>query len=107
VLQSSEWCVEHGFDYRPLDQLCSIDPPRYATGGCNGDSGGPLIVKASERADVEVGILRAVFEPSGVNTECPTTEPTVYTRTETIAGWVGEWVARLAGRRALSKPRGG
>jgi chymotrypsin/chymotrypsin-like protease len=98
VLQSPEWCVDHGINFRPLAQLCSIDPPRYATGGCNGDSGGPLIVKPSNREPVEVGILRAVVEPAGVKTECPTTEPTVYTRSEAVAAWVSEWAARLRRR---------
>jgi hypothetical protein len=105
VLQSAEWCGRHGIYFHPSTQLCSIDPPRYATGGCNGDSGGPLIVKSGKRAEVEVGILRAVVEPFGIKTECPTSEPTVYTRTEAVARWVGEWTARLGGRRARSKPR--
>jgi secreted trypsin-like serine protease len=95
VLQSPQWCVEHGLDFHPSGQLCSIDPPRYATGGCNGDSGGPLIVDAATRGGIEVGILRAVVEPSGVQPVCPTTEPTVYTRSETIASWVSEWATRL------------
>jgi secreted trypsin-like serine protease len=98
VLQSPDWCVEHGLDFHPSGQLCSIDPPSYATGGCNGDSGGPLIVETPKREQLEVGILRAIVEPLGVKPECPTTEPTVYTRSETIASWVSEWAARLRTR---------
>jgi chymotrypsin/chymotrypsin-like protease len=98
VVQSPEWCTAHGFDFRPSGELCSIDPPHDATGGCNGDSGGPLIAYTANREELEIGILRAVVEPAGVKTECPTSEPTLYTRSETIASWVSEWASRL-GRR--------
>jgi secreted trypsin-like serine protease len=97
VIQSSEWCRNQFGGFLPLGQLCTIDPPNYQTGGCEGDSGGPLLV-TSRGGAVEVGILVLATET------CLTTAATVYTRTELVASWVDGWIKALARRPLRGVP---
>ncbi len=90
VVQGSEWCKNNASGFHARGQLCTINPPSYGTGGCNGDSGGPLLVeKAGAHKVVEIGILQGGYG------KCSTTEPTVYTRSEQVAKWVYEWAEAL------------
>lgn len=83
ILQGSDWCQHSAPGFLALGQLCTINPPRYATGTCNGDSGGPLLVaRPGTHELVEVGITEAGYG------RCSTTKPDVFTRTELISSWV-------------------
>jgi secreted trypsin-like serine protease len=95
VIQGSEWCHSQFGGFLPLGQLCTIDPPNYQTGGCGGDSGGPLLVTSSG-GTVEVGILVLGTET------CSTAAATVYTRAELVASWVDRWIKALARRRSTA-----
>ncbi|MHB1861174.1 MAG: S1 family peptidase, partial [Solirubrobacteraceae bacterium] len=89
AVRSSEYCEVSAPGFHPLGQLCVIDPPSYSTGGCFGDSGGPLLVQSATGEPVEIGILRSVYG------ECLTTMPTVYTRASMVASWVSSWIQTL------------
>jgi secreted trypsin-like serine protease len=84
AIQGPEWCGQNAPSFYEQGELCTINPPDYNTGACHGDSGGPLLVSSSE-GPVEVGIT------SHGATECSTTKPTVFTRTDILIPWVREW----------------
>jgi secreted trypsin-like serine protease len=77
------------FEFQPKNELCAEDPPSFRTGVCNGDSGGPLLLRTSNRVTVEIGIASS-GAPS-----CSTREPAVYTRVSAVSPWVEEWVDRI------------
>jgi secreted trypsin-like serine protease len=96
-VQHAAWCRQNAQPFDPASELCVIDPPREATGTCDGDSGGPLIVGAGaaegeEASAIEVGIL------SGGYGHCATRRPSVYTRVDALYPWITGWNARLARR---------
>jgi len=89
-VQTSAWCAHHVAQFDPKSELCTIDPPGYRTGGCEGDSGGPLIaVDPTDGEPVEVGVtIRAQYT-------CATRDPTVFTRVSAIYPWVHRWIIAL------------
>jgi hypothetical protein len=90
VVQGQEWCKNHAPGFRPLGQLCALNPPAYETGTCNGDSGGPLLaIRPGTEETVEVGITH-----SGPP-HCGTTSPDVFTRAELVSSWVRSWIKAL------------
>ena len=70
VVQSGSYCDAHSQLFDASLEICSVDPPSFATGGCFGDSGGPLI---APNPVVELGVV------SHGEAECSTEDPTVYT----------------------------
>lgn len=90
VVQGTEWCRSNAGGYLPLGQLCTIKPPEYATGACEGDSGGPLLAQPPGRPEpIEIGIAQSVYN------HCSTTKPSVFTRAELVSGWVNGWIEAL------------
>jgi len=90
VLQASAWCARTAPPFFVRGELCALDAPSYATGGCNGDSGGPLLVGGASGIPVDVGIAVHVYG------RCSTRRPTVFTRVDTIASWLDSWIAAYA-----------
>jgi secreted trypsin-like serine protease len=90
VLQASTWCARTAPPFFVEGELCALDAPSFATGGCNGDSGGPLLVGAANGIPVDIGIAVHVYG------RCSTRRPTVFTRVDTIAAWLDSWIAAYA-----------
>jgi secreted trypsin-like serine protease len=93
VVQAASWCMRDAPPFSTRGELCAIDPPSYRTGGCNGDSGGPLLVAADGGAPaeaVEVGIAVHVYG------RCSTRHPTVFTSVASIRPWIESWIAAYA-----------
>ncbi|HEY8304030.1 MAG TPA: serine protease [Solirubrobacteraceae bacterium] len=87
VVQANSWCERNAPPFFSKGELCAITPPKYSTGACSGDSGGPLLAPGpTEGETVEVGVTVHGYGP------CSTRRPTVYTRVDAIAGWVSTWV---------------
>ncbi|HEY2632518.1 MAG TPA: trypsin-like serine protease [Solirubrobacteraceae bacterium] len=87
VVQGARWCARNAPPFFAKGELCTITPPKYLTGACNGDSGGPLLVPGPvEGETVEVGVSVHVYG------KCSTHRPTVYTRVDFISAWVRGWV---------------
>ncbi len=87
VVQSDRWCKHSAPPFYAGEEICTIDPPRYATGACFGDSGGPLLLAgATGGAFVEIGIAVHVYG------KCSTTRPSVFTSVDRIAAWVKSWI---------------
>jgi secreted trypsin-like serine protease len=86
VVQGKRWCKHNAPPFYPRSEICAIDPPRYATGACNGDSGGPLLAHAPGGALLEVGIVVHGYDA------CSTRLPTVFTRVAPLASWVQTWI---------------
>lgn len=93
VVQAASWCTRKAPPFFASSELCTIDPPRYRTGGCSGDSGGPLLVAGvggAEAEMVEVGIAVHVYG------HCATRHPTVFTSVASIRPWLDSWIAAYA-----------
>ena len=88
VLQLPGYCESSQFTspFYERYELCTTYPPKFETGMCFGDSGGPLIAQGSSGEDVELGLASRGYG------ECSTQYPTVFTRADLIAPWVQEWV---------------
>jgi secreted trypsin-like serine protease len=94
AVQSSAWCQRNAPPFYASNQLCVLDPPKEATGTCEGDSGGPLLVSGPDEeqeaaSSIELGIL------SGGYGHCSTREPSVYTRVDAVYPWIASWIKRL------------
>jgi hypothetical protein len=73
-----------------MGQVCTLDPPTFASGTCLGDSGGPLLAAGPGGYGlVEIGITNSGFE------RCTTNLPSIYTRADLISPWVDRWIAAL------------
>jgi secreted trypsin-like serine protease len=90
AVQAGAWCERHAPPFFSHGELCALDPPRYATGACNGDSGGPLLTTGADGEPVEVGIAVHVYR------RCSTRRPTVFTRVGSLASWLQSWIAAYA-----------
>lgn len=75
--------------YSPAFQLCTQNPPELKTGGCFGDSGGPVIAQRSDGSPVEIGVV------STGAPRCSTKLPNIFTRVDKVSTWAAEWVAAI------------
>jgi secreted trypsin-like serine protease len=73
--------------YSTASQMCTTNPPKYETGGCFGDSGGPVIANRADGSAFEIGIV------SSGGPGCSTKVPDIFTRTDRLAGWASDWIA--------------
>jgi secreted trypsin-like serine protease len=93
VVQPSDLCKKKvgGFYpfYSPGVQMCTTTPPNHTSGGCFGDSGGPVIGTSAAGLPVELGIV-STGAPA-----CNTRLPNIFTRADKISTWAGEWVAAV------------
>lgn len=90
VVQAGTWCARTAPPFLVSGELCALDAPSYSTGGCNGDSGGPLLVAGADGVPVDVGIAVHVYG------RCSTRRPTVFTRIDAISSWLDSWIAAYA-----------
>ncbi len=71
-------------------RICAIDFPKFKSGVCHGDSGGPLLTAAPHGPGlIEIGITQAVFG------ECSTKRPGLFTSANRVAPWVDRWISTL------------
>jgi secreted trypsin-like serine protease len=93
VLQEPSFCQRktrpYYQPYSPAAQMCTLDLPTKATGGCYGDSGGPAITQRPDGSFVEIGIT------STGGPGCNPKLPNVLTRADTISSWALQWVAAV------------
>jgi len=90
IVQGATWCEMHVPRYSPRSEICAIDPPRYATGPCRGDSGGPLLVsRAHGTGAVEVGIV------SRGSPTCSTEHAAVFTSVRAVDTWITRTLAAI------------
>ena len=73
--------------FSPTAQMCTLDVPSKKSGGCFGDSGGPVIGQRPDGTPVELGVI------STGGDFCSTKRPNVMTRADYVSGWVAEWIA--------------
>jgi secreted trypsin-like serine protease len=72
-------------------RVCVVDFPKFASGACFGDSGGPLFAFDRKRGWVEFGIVEGGFD------ECTTHRPQLFTRTDLLSKWIEGRVATIEG----------
>jgi hypothetical protein len=99
VPQSAEYCEERlGARFDRAGEICAIDPQRFDSGGCEGDSGGPLITAGGPLSGaVEIGIFSSGYK------RCSTRVPGVYTRVDTLSSWVRA-TGEAAGSHGAASP---
>jgi secreted trypsin-like serine protease len=89
VVQRPRWCARHVWAF-VRSEVCAIDSVHHTSGGCFGDSGGPLIATNHAGHPVEIGIV------SHGDARCSTHRPAVFTRVDGIAPWVRTWIRAYA-----------
>jgi secreted trypsin-like serine protease len=89
VVQRPRWCAHHVWAF-VRSEVCAIDSVHHTSGGCFGDSGGPLIATNHAGNPVEIGIV------SHGDAHCSTHRPAVFTRVDGIAPWVRTWIRAYA-----------
>jgi hypothetical protein len=87
-------------EFRFEGGICTIDPPKFASGACNGDSGGPLLAAGSDGEGlIEIGITHGGYG------RCLTRAPDLFTRADLISSWANHWISAL-NTTAPSTPTG-
>lgn len=93
TVQAPPFCKQKTRRYHPTysaaAQLCTLDVPSKKSGGCFGDSGGPIIGQRADGALVELGIV------STGGPFCSTKLPNIFTRVDFVSPWVSEWIAAI------------
>lgn len=87
AVQAGKWCNRKAPPFFARSEICTISPPSYTTGVCEGDSGGPLLIAGPSGEPVEVGVADHVYD------KCSTHHPSVYASVGALSSWVGSWVA--------------
>jgi trypsin len=87
AVQPGKWCRRNAPPFFARSEICTISPPSYSTGACNGDSGGPLLLAGPTGEPVEVGVADHVYE------KCSTRRPSVFASVGAISSWIQTWVA--------------
>jgi secreted trypsin-like serine protease len=92
-VQAPDFCKGHVGSfypfYSPGVQMCTTTPPNHTSGGCFGDSGGPVIAQRADGSPVEIGIV------STGAPRCNTKLPNIFTRADKVATWAGEWISSV------------
>jgi secreted trypsin-like serine protease len=86
VVQGRRWCRRNAPPFYAKSEICTITPPTYATGACEGDSGGPLLKAGPDGAPVQIGIAVHVYA------KCSTRHPSVFASVHSISAWVHTWI---------------
>lgn len=86
VVQGHRWCRRNAPPFYAASEICTIDPPHYATGACEGDSGGPLVGTGPAGEPMQIGITVHGYA------KCSTRRPSVFTRVDLISSWVHTWI---------------
>ncbi len=86
AVQAGKWCKHNAPPFFARGEICTISPPSYLTGACNGDSGGPLLVSSPTGQPIEVGVADHVYG------RCSTRRPSVYASVGAISSWIQTWV---------------
>lgn len=87
AVQAGAWCNRNAPPFFARSEICTISPPSYETGVCEGDSGGPLLVVGQGGEPVEVGVADHVYD------RCSTHRPSVYASVSALFPWIQSWVA--------------
>jgi len=74
--------------------ICAVDFPKFKSGGCFGDSGGPLFVGRREQGWLEIGIVHGGFD------HCTTRRPAIYTRVDLLRKWIMGRVRKIESEAA-------
>jgi trypsin len=96
AVQSGKWCKRNARPFYERGEICTISPPSYSTGLCEGDSGGPLLVSGPSGEAVEVGVADHVYE------KCSTRRPSVFASVGALSSWIQSWM--LAYEHAPTPP---
>jgi secreted trypsin-like serine protease len=86
VKQGRRWFRRNAPPYYAKSEICTITPPTYATGVCEGDSGGPLLARGPNGVSIQVGIAVHVYA------RCSTRHPSVFASVRSISAWVHTWI---------------
>jgi trypsin len=87
VMQGRKWCTRNAPPFYAQSEICTITPPSYATGACEGDSGGPLLAPAPAGGEpIQIGIAVHVYG------RCSTRRPSVFASVNSISSWVHTWI---------------
>jgi secreted trypsin-like serine protease len=62
-------------------RICAIDYPRFKSGACHGDSGGPLFV-GRKQGWLQIGVVESGFG------HCSTRRPQLFTRVDLLRKWI-------------------
>jgi secreted trypsin-like serine protease len=87
VVQGHKWCRRNAPPFYVHSEICTISPPSYATGVCEGDSGGPLLATGPSGEVFEVGVADHVYG------ECSTHKPSVFASVGFLSSWIQTWIA--------------
>jgi secreted trypsin-like serine protease len=97
VVQTPRWCARHAWFF-DRSEVCAIDSVHHTSGGCFGDSGGPLIASGPAGEAVEIGIV------SHGDARCSTHRPVVFTRVDDVGSWLRTWIAAYAPSAPAPQP---
>jgi hypothetical protein len=93
VVQSPSYCSSHaytmGSTFSSSTQFCAVDPNGIYS-GCQGDSGGPLVTLRPDHTLAQIGIT------SWGAANCTPSQPSYFSRVDTISSWAASWVTALA-----------
>ena len=89
VVQSDSYCAAHLGEFEPEVLLCIQDTAQHHYSGCEGDSGGPLLMTApgTESEPLEIGIVS--FGPGNCSPELPS----YLGRADVVEPWVAAEIA--------------
>ncbi len=86
AVQAGKWCNRNAPRFFARSEICTISPPSYTTGVCEGDSGGPLLVSGPGGEPIEIGVADHVYD------RCSTRHPSVYASVSSLSSWISSWV---------------